>query len=131
VVVELQGVEILWPNEFYDGPLDGLASYAGRQLWFVAVGSQEGRRFSVHELTAAELEEEWRLHRLYEELVGSETCWHLGYRKPVKPANPDPERFFQIREKYVRPNYSSRPVVGYFSTNDSLPPVAWLEGDWL
>jgi hypothetical protein len=132
--MDLEGVEILWPREYYDGPLDGLASFAGREYWFVAVASPAGRRFSLHELTGAELEDEHRLHRLFEELVGPETCFHLGSGERPYPAHPNRERFFEIQRTYKRPDYSSRPVVGYFTTAGFPAPLAWLQrkgpDDW-
>jgi len=33
---ELEGVEVVFWVDWYDGPVSGLASYAGREYWFEA-----------------------------------------------------------------------------------------------
>ena len=57
---ELVGVEILFFDEFYDGPLDGLARHNERELWFCIDRATEWllerpRRYLAYELAQNEL----------------------------------------------------------------------------
>jgi hypothetical protein len=57
---QLAGVQIVEVLDFYDGPLDGLARYQGREFWFSAVpewivpGAKpaQPRIYVLHEITA-------------------------------------------------------------------------------
>jgi hypothetical protein len=64
-LVELSGVQIVWFDDFYDGPIDGLARWDRREFWFAAVHpiDRSPRRYVLHELSAAELEAASALHR--------------------------------------------------------------------
>jgi hypothetical protein len=55
---ELVGVRVVFELDWYDGPLDGVAEYNGRQWWFTAVSDRVGssvpscpRVLVVHEVT--------------------------------------------------------------------------------
>jgi hypothetical protein len=63
-LAELSGVQIVWFDDFYDGPIDGLARWDRREFWFVAVYpvDRRPRRYVLHEISAAEIEAASALH---------------------------------------------------------------------
>jgi hypothetical protein len=38
---ELDGVRLLWHNDYWDGPVSGLAEYHGKEYWFQAIWDVE------------------------------------------------------------------------------------------
>jgi hypothetical protein len=69
---ELVGVEIVWELDFYDGPVDGLARFDGREWWFLAVAERSGgavpsspRVFVLHELTVEQVRQAWVEHERF------------------------------------------------------------------
>ena len=75
---ELDGVEIVWFEEFYDGPLTGVARFDSRLYWFTPASEtwvyERPRRFVLRELSESELAD---LHqrRSDSELLPAETYW--------------------------------------------------------
>ena len=60
VVDELTGAEILWSDEFYDGPVDGVARHDQQDFWFCVDHSTKWiehrpRRYLAYQLTGDEL----------------------------------------------------------------------------
>ncbi len=67
---ELEGVEIVFWADWYDGPVSGVARHAGRELWFEAEPTfyaHGPRPLFLYPLTDDELAQERELDRLYEE----------------------------------------------------------------
>jgi hypothetical protein len=70
---ELTGVRVLWYSDWYDGPVSGLVVVEGNALWFEAVWDAESddwadpRRLVLHELSADELHDLWKMPRLRSE----------------------------------------------------------------
>jgi hypothetical protein len=80
---ELDGVSVLWVTDWWDGPVEGMASYQGRECWFRASFDEDAdewtspRRCRLHELDPAERERLWASHRRWEH--------HAGGAFPVPP----------------------------------------------
>jgi hypothetical protein len=103
---ELQGVEIEFLVDWYDGPLSGVATYEGQAYWFEAEHDwdpdAELRPLFLYPASAEELAAERELHDFFaNEAKG----------KPVEEW-PDVlrERDFDLPTKYGR-----RQVVGWFA----------------
>ena len=96
-------VTIVWFTDWWDGPVEGMATYQGRDCWFRAIfdtGADEWtspRRCCLYELTPDERERLRARHRLWEQHVGGNCCYH--------PDAPDPalrhgwEAFFQHADR--------------------------------
>src|SRR4051812_19889358 len=59
------GVQMLWFRDWYDGPLDGLAHFEGRDYWFAATDdwvNDRPRRFVFIEAPDADLGRERAAH---------------------------------------------------------------------
>lgn len=62
---ELEGVDVVWWRDWYDGPLDGLACYEGREYWFTAVGdwwNDRPRHYELVDVEESDLDREKALH---------------------------------------------------------------------
>ncbi len=72
---------MLWHNDWYDGPLEGLATFDGSEYYFRVDTEdwvdQTPRRYVLIELSAEELVREHREHADFERLVGTRYCEHL------------------------------------------------------
>ena len=103
---ELQGVEIEFAVDWYDGPLTGIAGYDGDAYWFEAeTGWDPGadiRLLRLFPLTSEELDEERRLHRLYESEANG---------KPVE----EWPRVLRERDFSLPTKYGVREPVGWFA----------------
>ena len=96
-------VRLLWFCDYYDMVLSGVLVYDGKYCWYQlcdgAPGVDAPARYTIHELTDAERAEEERWYPLYMEHV---------VNKPL-------EEWTKFYKPYgERPDYSARPVVGWF-----------------
>ena len=88
MVERLNGVSVLWITNWWDGPVEGMASFDGRDCWFTAIFDEEAdeytspRRCELYELSAKEREQRWARHRHWEQAAGGNSCFH--------DASPDP-----------------------------------------
>jgi hypothetical protein len=109
-VRRVDGVEILWWEDWYDGPLSGVAVHAGQQLWFQAEGDGDdsigpdiaSRRLVLYPLTAEELAAERRFNLLCEK--------HRG--EAPRPGTEWREVWTTHTAK--RPEYAARAALGWF-----------------
>jgi hypothetical protein len=73
-MVDLSPVSVLWVTDWWDGPLEGMASFGGQDCWFRGVFGTEAdewtrpRRCRLYELTDDERVRLWARHRRWEEL---------------------------------------------------------------
>src|SRR5687767_5680056 len=73
--VSAPAVRVLWADDFYDGPLSGIAEVGGRRFWFEMIdrstlGHEEGRRrYWLIALSPEQLNDEERWQDLF--------CTHL------------------------------------------------------
>jgi hypothetical protein len=96
---QLSGVRIVWSGDYYDGPLDGLAEYEGREYWFIAVSGDLPRTYVLHRISAQQVAGEWAGHREYVTVVHSPAAREVWHRE-----HPEAER----------PDYSRAPAIGWF-----------------
>ncbi|MCO1618065.1 hypothetical protein AB0F93_31845 [Micromonospora tulbaghiae] len=106
-LVELSGVEILWCDDFYDGAIDGLARWDGREFWFAGVYplDRRPRRYVLHEISAMDVEAASALHRLLGENADAARHGRLDSTQ---------ERAWS-QAWASRPDYRRAPAVGWFS----------------
>jgi hypothetical protein len=116
-------VSLLWADDWYDGPIAGIASRGQRYYWFQArfdeaTGNfEEPRRLYVYELTADEFGEESKRHRQFEEIVGdTRICHHLPPAERHGPIGDERRwaKFYDEDKKRTPPQYEHRPAVGWF-----------------
>ena len=115
-----QGVRLLWDHDWWDGPVSGLAEFEGNEYWYEAVWDPERddwshpRRYVLRELTAAELEDEWQWHRLFEKHVSTMHCRHDA--APPSEVRPGGEwrTFYDAYGARRTRSYSERAVVAEF-----------------
>ncbi|RZT77835.1 hypothetical protein EV382_1000 [Micromonospora violae] len=106
-LVELSGVEILWCDDFYDGAIDGLARWDGREFWFAGVYplDHRPRRYVLHEIRAVGVEAASALHR------------QLGaYAEASRHGRLDSTQERAWGQVWAsRPDYRGAPAVGWFT----------------
>src|SRR5579859_1267246 len=86
---QLTDVQIVEVLEYYDGPLDGLARYQGREYWFAAVPDwshgaalSQSRIYVLHEITtdqADQVRAEERRFTAFKNGIGSNDEWELEW----------------------------------------------------
>ena len=123
--VRAEGVRLLWEDDYYDGPVSGLAEWAGEQWWFDVADPDGGwyvadpRRYVLRLAgTPDEVAAEWATHRVFERLVGPEMCLDHDDVPPLQgwtPQEADASRARYHAENPSRePPYRDRPVVATF-----------------
>ncbi len=109
---------ILWVNDYYDGPISGMANFRGARYLFEMIdrgligGEEEHRDYWLIALDEHQLQEEKEWHELFCQNVGT----HFDYtgRSSLPPRQVDMEAFYEPYKKRVPPNYKDNDVVGWF-----------------
>ena len=90
--LDLRPVTILWITRWWDGPVEGMASYQDHDCWFRAIFDTTAdewtspRRCRLYQLTPDERQRPWAEHRDWEQHVGGNSCYHPGAPDPaLKP----------------------------------------------
>lgn len=111
-------VRVLWVDDYWDGPLSGVAEWNGRRLRFVladltALGQEEGpRQYWLIALSPEQLLEEERWNDLF--------CTHVwtGFDYTGRPEYHVPAsehaKFYDLYRARTVPDYSENEVVGWF-----------------
>ena len=112
---------VVWVSDWWDGPIEGMASYQGRDCWFRAIFDEEAdewtspRRCRLYELADDERLRLWASHRRWEDLAGGNSCYHDHAPGPgLKPGWQD---FYPDDD----PPAQTGPQIGEF-TAPPLPP---------
>ncbi|HET6252257.1 MAG TPA: hypothetical protein VFE47_31515 [Tepidisphaeraceae bacterium] len=127
VQIPFSQIEMISISDFWDGPLMGMAGYAGQVYWYNIIAPSDGeetanpgfdgfgepRAFALFQLTEAQLREEQRWHSLFEEKVGTHWSCKREARGELKPASMHRE-FFEPASKRDRLDLRSATVVGWF-----------------
>jgi hypothetical protein len=113
-------VQLLWPSDYWDGPLSGLLVFRGERCWFQNVAENEDftdpaawyRRFVVLRLTSEQLEDELYWHDLFRKHVGTHTDYGAE-RGEVLPREQH-RHFYDAYRLRKPPDYSDCEVLGWF-----------------
>ena len=117
----LEGVEPVWLTDYWDGVLEGLASYRGRGHWFRAEPFDPDeppkvRRHRLYALTEEEAEAEHALHDLFRTHVGTHWDYAVGgTAEAVVRPKAEWAKFYESAEAQLERDYTSRPPVGWFT----------------
>ncbi len=111
-------VRILWVNDFYDVPLQGMADVHGTRCLFDiidrnALGTdEESHTYWLIALSAEQVQEEERWHDLFCRKVGT----HFDFTGRPTPAREQlcPEEFYEPYRQRTPPDYSSSEVIAWF-----------------
>lgn len=117
----LHGVKILWIDDYYDGPLAGVAEYQDRLHYFDAEWDPHQdsewtspRLLRLWSLTDEEIAAAQARHQEFEQLVSTMWCLHLpAEERTVRPSGDGWAAFYQSG-KEARAPYSGRQPVGEF-----------------
>ena len=118
--IPLARIRILWVDDFWDGPLRGIAELDGRRVRFditdrSRLGDEDEngqRQYWLIALSPEQLREEERWHDAF--------CTHVstGYDYTGRPPHRAPEsehpKFYEPYAARVLPDYSGNEVVGWF-----------------
>jgi hypothetical protein len=121
--LDLRPVTIVWVSDWWDGPVEGMATYQGRDCWFRAIfdtGADEWtspRRCRLYELAEDERQRLWARHRLWEQDAGGGSCYHPDAPDPaVKPGSQD---FYQHADRQPARTGAQ---IGEFTAPPMQPP---------
>lgn len=117
----LHGVTPVWLTDYWDGPLEGLATYEGRLHWFKvesfdADDPPSVRTYVLYPLSEDEAADEEALHQLFQEHVGTHTDWQLrGTRDARVHQDSNWASFYDSPEAKRHRDYTTRPPTGRFT----------------
>ena len=118
---DLVGVRLLFHEDWYDGPLSGLAEYDGRTYFYEAVWDEAAgdwthpRRLLLHDLTKDAIAEEWRCHHAFETHVGTLHGGHVDEAEREQRPKSEWSKFYDAFPSADHDRYSHRPVIGSFT----------------
>ena len=119
---DLRPVTIVWVTGWWDGPVEGMASYQGRDCWFRAIfdtGADEWtspRRCRLYELSPDERDRLRDRHRFREQHADRSTCLRPGAPDPA--LNPGAEAFHDAGHQPARTGR----LIGEFTAPPMPPP---------
>jgi hypothetical protein len=117
----LEGVRLRWHFGYWDGPINGVATYDGRDYWFDAEPFDwedeppHSRRYFLYELTDEELAEERYWHERFRDLVGTHTEYDEEWQRLSGEVRPPSGAFDREYAQRKQPDYMSRPSTGWFA----------------
>jgi hypothetical protein len=113
---------VLWVTNWWDGPVEGMASYQGRDCWFRAIFDEEAgewtspRRCRLYELHDDKRQRLWARHRRREEHAGGNSCYHD--EAPPPGLKPGWQAFYRDDDQPARPGRQ----LGEFTAPPLQPP---------
>ncbi|MBI4942189.1 MAG: hypothetical protein HY830_15700 [Actinobacteria bacterium] len=127
---DVDGVQLLWLSDYWDGPVAGLALYRGERLWFDAEWDDSlddwtaPRRYRLRRLPVEELAKQEAIHHDFERMVGTNSCMHY-LERVVPPADTTTRSaFYAIHPPSDRIDVHDLPVLANFTTwtrSDAAP----------
>jgi hypothetical protein len=110
---QLEKVRLLWHNDYWDLPLNGVCEYDGRKYWFQQCDG--GRRYIVQQLSAEELTDELDVHELFRTHVGHHTDYNEeGKRTLGCHEDTNSDLFYDAYEKRPPRDYRNNKIIGWF-----------------
>ena len=112
----LDELQLLWVDDYYDGPLSGMLTYRNRLHRYECPDGPMAieRRYVIRELSDEEIADEQYWHELFVRHVGDHmTFRNDGQRGAVRPSS-EHSKFYEPYGKRTTPDYSMRPIVGWF-----------------
>ena len=120
VEIPATAVRVLWVDDYYDGPLSGIAEWEGQRFRFEmtdrsTLGHEEAvsrRRYWLIALTPEQLGKEEKWQKLF--------CAHVwtGFDYTGRPEHRAPEsehaKYYEPYAARAEPDYSGNEVVGWF-----------------
>ncbi len=116
--VSRENVRLLWSNDWYDGPLTGIAEVNGVKFLFDIVdrnvlgAEEEQRTYWLIQLNEDQLHDEERWHELFCQKVGTHFD-HTG-REPLPRDAVNMEAFYGPYSKRPEPVFGNNDVFGWF-----------------
>ena len=119
----LTGCRLLWPLNYWDGPISGILEYQGRHYYFDRCDESDiedetatwSRRYLVYELSKEEFNEEMQWHNLFREHVGTHTDYdeHGRTNHAVRPQSEHHKYYEKAKERTPR-DYTQNKIIGWF-----------------
>lgn len=114
----LKGVEWLYANDWWDGPISGVCEYEGKRYYakYVSENRNRVRRYKLLDMPEAEWVSEDARHTLFVACVGDHFCMSGNDRgSEIKPQSMW-KNFYDVYPADSRDetDYESMPVVGWF-----------------
>jgi hypothetical protein len=119
--VDQAEVRVLWHSDFWDVPLNGLATYQGRKCWFQTLEDLRHNDpaeviYLLIELSDKQITEEEYWHNLFREQVGAHTDYdEHGHRKTgsLMPESAQ-KQYFDARKSREGQDFADNRVIGWF-----------------
>jgi hypothetical protein len=119
--VDFADIRLLWHSAYWDGPIDGMLRYDGRELWFHTVAEPDTREvfriMVMLELTPEQIREETDWHDLFRRKVGHHTDYDATGKLRLGQTHPK-----ESHHEFYEPYRSRQPRD--LSNNEI---IAWFE----
>jgi hypothetical protein len=127
-------IKLKWHCDYHDGPLSGICEYQKKRYWFalcdefrnypelteecLANSKDEDwyRRYTLHELSSEELQDEEHWHQLFQEHVGHHTDYDENEKCDYRAVKPQSEwnKYYSLEKERKRPDYSKNKIIGWY-----------------
>ena len=111
-------VRLLWSDDWYDGPISGMAEFNGASYLFDLIdrdqlgAEQEVRAYWLIQLSDVQLNDEVQWHELFCQKVG--THFDFTGRPPLAREQVDMDAFYEPYGRRIPPDYRDNLVIGWF-----------------
>lgn len=115
--IDVAGLSILYTNDWYDGPLEGICEWKGEKYYFL-LRDYEPRTYYLIKLLPLQLQNDEKLHLDYLRLIESYpyiTEGAISHRKDAKW-----DIFHEECEKYDDQTIQQEQVLGWFHFNSDM-----------
>lgn len=120
--IPTEEIRILYSNDHWDGPLEGMCKWKEKNYYFYwpgimnEKGDEIDRKFVLIDLTDEQLKEEEKIHKLFLEKIGDHYVYVNGKMKEHGASGDElsAEEFYQENEKSPAFEVGQDQLVGWF-----------------
>ena len=121
--INFNDLKLLWHEEFWDGPINGILLYQNKKCWFEMISENDGsepddyyRRYWIIKLSQKQIEDKEFWHNLFREKVGNNADYDddgIRHTDQVKPFEMHNE-YFELAKKREEIDLSNNLVLGFY-----------------
>lgn len=115
-------ITMLWYDNYYDGPLSGMAEFNDNRVWFNCIEMEDNpfqmRRFALYKMSDDELAYEEKWHTLFNKLVGYHCDYGIDDNDRPKTTQEQHDEYFRLADEEDRhekkKDYTKNECLGIF-----------------